>query len=74
MVIQYLAVAERFEDLLEKDEQMDLLANLFPRSLVYADVIIMTGSLPGNIPLEIWVPVEKELIQVKVKTTGINSS
>lgn len=60
MVIQYLAVAERFDVLLEKDEQMEMIGNLFPSGTVYEDHIILKGKLPNNVPLEIKVPIDKD--------------
>ena len=58
MVIQYLAVAERFDVLLEKTEQMDLVSNLFPKATVFEDHIMLHGNLPNNVPLELRIPVD----------------
>ena len=58
-VIQYLAVAERFEVLLTDEEKMNMVGRLFPEATVYEDVIILKGVLPNNVPIEINVPVDK---------------
>ncbi|MGP9042148.1 recombinase family protein [Cytobacillus kochii] len=60
MVVQYLAVAERFEVLLTKEEQMELIGSLFPVGTVYEDHIILQGQLPNNVPLEINIPIDKD--------------
>ncbi|MED3571912.1 recombinase family protein [Cytobacillus praedii] len=60
MVLQYLAVAERFEVLLEKDEQMEMIGTLFPAGVVYEDRILLQGQLPNNVPLEVTIPIEAD--------------
>ncbi|WP_433958591.1 recombinase family protein [Cytobacillus horneckiae] len=56
-VVQYLAVAERFEVLLTKEEQMNMIGTLFPSGIVYDDFMILTGQLPNNVPLELKIPI-----------------
>lgn len=60
MVLQYLAVAERFEVLLDKDEQMQMIGQLFPEGYVYEDHILLRGALSNNVPLEVKVPIEAD--------------
>jgi len=60
MVLQYLAVAERFEVLLTKEEQMEMIGTLFPAGTVYDDHIILHGQLPNNVPLEVNIPIEAD--------------
>ncbi|MFJ7736437.1 recombinase family protein [Lysinibacillus sp. NPDC097287] len=57
IVMQYLGVAERFDTLLEKSEQMQMIGHLFPTATVYEDKIIFNSLLPNNIPLDIRVPI-----------------
>lgn len=57
MVLQYLVVAERFEVLLTKEEQMDMIGQLFPEAVVYDDHIQLRGALQNDVPLEVRVPI-----------------
>jgi site-specific DNA recombinase len=59
-VLQYLAVAERFDVLLTKEEQMEMIGRLFPEADVYDDYVLLKGCLTNNIPLEIKVPIEED--------------
>ncbi|GLC89382.1 recombinase family protein [Lysinibacillus piscis] len=56
-VIQYLGVAERFDTLLERTEQMRMIEHLFPTATVYEDKIIFNSLLPNNVPIDIHVPI-----------------
>lgn len=58
LILQYMAIAERFDVLLEKDEQMDMIGKLFPAGIVYEDFLILSGTLPNDVPLEIKVPID----------------
>ncbi|WP_214737472.1 recombinase family protein [Exiguobacterium sp. s162] len=60
MVIQYLAVAERFDVLLTKEEQMNMIGQLFPTGTVYDDHVMLHGHLPNNAPLEVRVAFEPD--------------
>lgn len=58
MVIQYLAVAERFDVLLTDEEKMNMVGRLFPEAVVFDDTILLKGMLPNNVPIEITVPID----------------
>ena len=68
-VVQYLAVAERFDVLLEKDEQMEMIGRLFPEAKVFEDHIMLYGMLPNDIPIEVRVPVDEN--PNKVRKTSV---
>jgi site-specific DNA recombinase len=59
-VLQYLAVAERFDVLLTDNEKMTMVGRLFPSAVVYEDYMILNGILPNGVPLEITVPFEQD--------------
>jgi site-specific DNA recombinase len=73
MVKDYLSVAYRFEVLLTKEQQMDMIGTLFPEGIAYGDCIKLTGSLPGDVPLDLKIPVDPDPYQVKVKARGSNN-
>ncbi|XJZ26002.1 recombinase family protein [Bacillota bacterium Lsc_1132] len=60
VVLQYLVVAERFDVLLTKEEQMTMIGQLFPEAEVYDDYILLRGALANNVPLEVKVPIEED--------------
>lgn len=71
VVMQYLSVAERFDTLLEKSEQMEMIGHLFPTATVYEDKIIFNILLPNKVPLDISVPISPDPYKrAKIKSSG----
>lgn len=71
--MQYLSVAERFDTLLEKPEQMEMIGHLFPTATVYKDKIIFNILLPNNVPLDISVPISPDPYKrAKIKSSGVD--
>ncbi|MGE7926342.1 hypothetical protein [Lysinibacillus xylanilyticus] len=73
VVMQYLSVAERFDTLLEKSEQMEMIGHLFPTATVYEDKIIFNILLPNNVPLDISVPIAPDPYKrAKIISSGVD--
>lgn len=73
VVMQYLSVAERFDILLEKSEQMEMIGHLFPTATVYEDKIIFNSLLPNNVPLDISVPIAPDPYKrAKIISSGVD--
>ncbi|MCY8609944.1 recombinase family protein [Bacillus paralicheniformis] len=58
LILEYFKVAERFDTWLTKEEQMNMIGQLFPKATVFEEEIIMHGELPNGAPLEINVPID----------------
>ncbi|WAT79080.1 recombinase family protein [Bacillus safensis] len=67
LIVSYLSVAERFENLLTLEEQTEMISTLFPRGVVYENEILLEGYLSENVPIEIAIPIDPDPFNVKNK-------